>query len=800
MSEEAKATDTMELPALTAEPELTKAEQEVTPSQPAVEPAEPPSPMVDACGAGEQVEAPPGAKPAIEPTQPHTPVVEGADSPIGPASAAESAQSVEAPLPDADAVAAAAESPPAARQVFAPPPRTGSTTEVRSGQARSPEVMARWEQDMGVMHDSIRLLLCNRISEANERLSSGAAVVKARKIDFSAGDHDLRGAFAFVSAIMSLILGLASLEKDQLDTVLQRVWTANELLAEDGDWAGKKVLQGLCLLIAGVVEIMQMAFARGVWHILRSWGSLRHLESEALVFQGHESSCVRSTALLALGAFNLLTSVLPPQAMKAAGWVTGFKGGREVAEQQLRACWQEEGILAPIAGLLLAGVAVDVSSFLGELAAERKPKLEQASQVLEWAKISYPDSFFFALQDASYRSAVRDLPGSLSVMAQATGNVQNLPAFIFLAHVRVATFHACSLQWAEAAESYLAAVDVHRSVSRRAFCPTLAMNAHLCYMAGGDYEKAAEALEVAETYKTEKKKWSGVDKVSLEQMEKARRALAALSEGKEIRAVQAAEGWRPILVMSLKICVIYRGAHFMSPEGFGAFLELVRAETESCGESDPDNQVLGLWIQAEAMRQNERWDEALQLSAEVLQLAPRLSVEARKGGSLQFSALVAAYAHYAKGNVTVAKDMIAKVDLLGTDHFFRRSVDFKVTHLRRLVGMELQDTFLEVQIGGRSKRKLVADVPEGVNQVEWDFTLTDYSVSVVVAFRADGAASACEVQRLDKHDADAGPINGSYEVPGPGRLEVIIDNSFSMLRGKTLHCRTQPNPVKLRFE
>ncbi|CAE7254637.1 Ank3 [Symbiodinium natans] len=161
----------------------------------------------------------------------------------------------------------------------------------------------------------------------------------------------MRGCFTFVSALMSLLNGLASLENNQLDIVLQRVRSADEELTKDEDWPGKTVLRGLCNLVAGVVEIMQGMPSRGVWHVLRSWFWLRNLEVEALNYEGHERCCVRSTALLALGVFNLFVSMLPPTAMKAAGWATGFAGGRDVALAQLQSCWEEGGIQAPGRGV-----------------------------------------------------------------------------------------------------------------------------------------------------------------------------------------------------------------------------------------------------------------------------------------------------------------------------------------------------------------------------------------------------------------------------------------------------------------
>jgi len=677
--------------------------------------------------------------------------------------------------------------------------------------ATNPEVLARWDRDIAVINDSIGLLLCNKVAEADQRLQDGAVEIEAREMDFAAGDRDLRGGFAFVEAVFALIHGLASLQNDQLDIVLKRVWAADERLKQDGDWVGKTILRGFCLLVAGVVELMQMRIPSGTWHILRSWLWLSCLESDALNFQGHERSCVRSTALLALGVFNLLSSLLPPTAMKAATWVTGFSGGMDTAMQQLRDCWAEEGIMAPFAGLILSAAAVDLSTFLGETCVERKVKLAETRRVLDWAAKRYPDSFFFSLIEASYRSSVCDLPGALQTMEAAKSTVENLPAFVFLVNIRVATFHACQLSWSDAAEAYLAAVDVHRQVDRRAFCPTLALNAHLCFIAAGDLKRAAEALSVARSYRSEKKKWSDVDKASLQHAEQANLLMIANgsvqpdAEDKEAStATPTSEIWRPMMLLYLKICVIYRGVHFMSDDVKERFIALVRAETAACQE-DALGTALGSMILAEAMRQCERWDDALSLSSEVLRLKPELSaIQQKEYGAVPWAALVAAFAHFAKGNTYEAKESLKFLDSLPADHFFQKAVGFKSTHLHRLVGLEFKDAYLEVMVPARDKKILIADVPEGVETVEWELLLTEYSLSVEVSFQGcagadDGGGSAgILTQTTEKHQADQGPLLGSFAVPGPGRLVVTLDNSFSMMRAKTMHCRASP-PDLLKF-
>ncbi|CAE7945173.1 Ank3, partial [Symbiodinium sp. KB8] len=571
-----------------------------------------------------------------------------------------------------------------------PPP---AAAEAAAADAKA-EVHARWAKDMVAMEDSIKLMLSNRLQDAEDCLDSASADVSQRDFLFDAGDHDMRGCFTFVSALMSLLNGLASLENNQLDIVLQRVFSADEELTKDEDWPGKTVLRGLCNLVAGVVQIMQGMPSRGVWHVLRSWLWLRNLEVEALNYEGHERCCVRSTALLALGVFNLFVSMLPPTAMKAAGWATGFAGGRDVALAQLQSCWEEGGIQAPFAGLVLIGFSVDVSSFLGELRVERNKRHTTARSILDWAKTNYPSAFFFKGLESGYLAANQDLEGAIAELDEIRASVQNLPAFLFLVNVRRATFLLSQFRWRDAGDAFSEAVKVYRSVGRRALCPSLSLNSHLCYIRAGCEERAAEMLALCRSYREEKKKWSPLDRMSLRQAEAAHRqaqvnatSSSAGDEGGKPEAEPDEDevpgsdqlgntSWRPILLLYQKISCIYRGVNFMKPAAAQEFLHMVQEEAQK--HEDADGRCMALCIQAEAMRQSEDWDEALRLAGEGVALQPELTMAGLKTGSLHFCHLVLAYSHYALGRPSLAQEALTKLSSLSVgDHFFQKQVEFK---------------------------------------------------------------------------------------------------------------------------
>ena len=82
-------------------------------------------------------------------------------------------------------------------------------------------------------------------------------------------------------------------EENQLDTSLARLWEADALAARGVPWVGRKVVRGVCQLMAGTVEC----------HMAYSWLHLRALRTEALNYDGLGREVVRSSALLGLGAF-----------------------------------------------------------------------------------------------------------------------------------------------------------------------------------------------------------------------------------------------------------------------------------------------------------------------------------------------------------------------------------------------------------------------------------------------------------------------------------------------------------------
>merc|ERR1712137_166503 len=111
------------------------------------------------------------------------------------------------------------------------------------------------------------------------------------------------------------------------------------------------------------------------------------------------------------------------------------------------------------------------------------------------------------------------------------------------------------------------------------------------------------------------------------------------------------------------------------------------------------------------------------------------------------------------------------------------------------LGAEFSDTYISLSVPARRLAKLVADIPEGGLQLDWDFVLEEHTINFTAVFLT--GESQCQVEQ---HNSENGPHVGSWVTSGPGRLELIFDNSFSRMRGKNLQCRLQPTNLLLAEE
>jgi len=200
----------------------------------------------------------------------------------------------------------------------------------------------RWKEDMRCMAKGTRQLFMNDFSGAEKTFQIGMRV-RHKEADENPDVRDLRGAFALQYALVSVIKGVASLADDQLDECLVRLWEAAELAGKDSEWLGRDVVKGIVTLVGGVVQCLQHSVVKGVYNVLKSWMWIKVLQTDAVDYVGKEREVVRSCALLTLGIFNILLSLLPPHMLEAASYLSGFKGDREAGLKMLLDCWKEDG-------------------------------------------------------------------------------------------------------------------------------------------------------------------------------------------------------------------------------------------------------------------------------------------------------------------------------------------------------------------------------------------------------------------------------------------------------------------------
>jgi len=662
-----------------------------------------------------------------------------------------------------------------------PPPREAAAAAAAAGPAGGEAAgeMTPVERDIETIREGLRLLLTNKFEDADRHWNEALARTKTRK--FNPGEYDPSGPFAFVGALTALLYGLATLQNDQLTTALEKLQKADELANASKDWAGKTVIKGLCMLLMGIVQTLQGSKTQGIWLVLRSWLWLRLLEAEALNYEGPERSLVRSSALLSLGIFNLILSLLPPILTRTASWCSGLQGSRETAMEFLRLCWQEDGLLAPFAVICLVGYQVDVRTWLGEPHAEEP--FQEANRALEWAEQRFPGGIFFEGLRANYCAVNRDLVQALEYSNRLSSMAQEMPALGLVMHAKAASYAQAGLDWPEAARAFRQALEVYRKVGRRSLVPAMAANAALCHELAGEVTERDEMMDLVLEYKAreDKKTWDMPDKNAF--------AMAA----------KCKDGtWEPRMELFTLMVLRHRSTMFMSPAKIETMLGMLRTMADD-GDG-ADRKAKSILLQAEILRQSSRFEEAITASNLGLELQGKISKDMAKLGCMQYLQYIIAASQFHLGKLAEAQHALKKLDAAPRNHQLYYSILFKTTQLSRRLGVETKDTYLEVTVPSRDQIRFEAKLPEGTAEVEWDFTLDDFSISFTAYFEPEGAqgkGSKTMLQSLDQYEATVGPASGRFEPPGPGTLVLTFDNKFSMMRSKKLLVRVLPEHLIL---
>ena len=680
--------------------------------------------------------------------------------------------------------------------------------------ASDEDELARWNKAMDLMHEGIKKMFCNDFSGAEEVFLEG---MKLKRSDMEIEDEsaqeesaaldndeeedendddiidgdvlkkrDLRGAFALNYAIVSVLRGIASLSDDQLAECESRLWEAKALAEKDTNWIGRRVVVGVAQLTAGIVQVLQQKFVRGVWNILRSFQYIKSLKKKALPYKGVGAEVVRSSALYTLGNFNMIISVLPPSMMKAASWMTGFDGSREKGLQQMIQCRQEGGILAGAAGLGVLTFLLDTKTFLGDVQTPEDFKV--AREILDWASEKYPNSFVYAIVEADYWSC-QTQPEKAREIMQSFENADfliELKALRWVQAYKSGLLCLTAFDYSGAAEEFKKSFQVYREVGRRSMVPFMAIYAALCYYTAGEMESGDEMLAVVEEYKAMKKKnWGRQDQFAF-------RTLASYQEDEGGKSPS-----RSFLLLCASMCFRMRLTMWLNADGLNTLLEKIK----ECGrvvadENDDDDEVssaalvamLSL-LRSDIYIAGKRYDDAIAACEEAIAVEadalkhPKTKTE----GVVPLIVYQKAYALYLQKDVLGSKHVLTKMSSYGS-HELQKALKFKCTQLKRSIGVEITAGYEKLSVGARKDEKVAFQVTnEMCKTVQWEFSVEAHSIGYCVEFNGEVVAAS------ERVEASTGVVTGEHNVSCDGEFSITFINSFSWMRGKTVRYRVSPD-------
>ena len=116
--------------------------------------------------------------------------------------------------------------------------------------------------------------------------------------------------------------------------------------------------------------------------------------------------------------------------------------------------------------------------------------------------------------------------------------------------------------------------------------------------------------------------------------------------------------------------------------------------------------------------------------------------------------------------------------------------------------LRIQSPPPELTVGARSSEVVRVEVPfEGENEIKFVVSVLARGVGLSAKFfplkqgeeKVDKRVGTV-LRKEEKVKADDGPIRGSWTVQGPGTVEVSFDNTYSMLRSKTVKYSVEVEP------
>ena len=107
---------------------------------------------------------------------------------------------------------------------------------------------------------------------------------------------------------------------------------------------------------------------------------------------------------------------------------------------------------------------------------------------------------------------------------------------------------------------------------------------------------------------------------------------------------------------------------------------------------------------------------------------------------------------------------------------------------------ERADALNKITVSARSAQTVEADIPVGGCTIEYEVLLADKGIelSAHLLDAKDNSVKLKEnLMEMVKIKADRGLVKGSFHVPLAGTVQLVFDNSYSILRSKTLEYRVE---------
>mmetsp|Transcript_8253 Transcript_8253/g.11986 ORF Transcript_8253/g.11986 Transcript_8253/m.11986 type:complete len:698 (+) Transcript_8253:143-2236(+) len=602
---------------------------------------------------------------------------------------------------------------------------------------------------------------------------------------------DLRGAFGLQFAIVGLLRGVASMEDDQLDECLSRLWEADALAAQDTAWVGRKVVRGTCYLVAGIVECLRKQPVQGVLHMAKSWMWLRSLKSEALDYDGIGKEIVRSAALLALGGFALIISLLPDSLMTAASWTTGFEVKRSAGLEMLAICQKEGGIYAPIAALGWVSFSIDTKAFLGEQ--QTGEELKECERLFQWAAPQFPNSLFFSILEADLYAKKRDLANAIALVERSIELkcLDELKALKAMLLYKKAIYRLAGLDFKEAALSFEASQQIYKAAGRRSLGPSMAMGAAKCYLiaeGGGDeaVKSAKRMMQEVATYKEmDKSNWVGTDRSAFQQYEEYVSRFGCDSSDKS--------GQTPwcLLKLASGMTIVMRCTLWMSPDQASNFEKLL---VENGNENNPDDVALTSMCIALMCSHQDLTEAGLAHCKTGLSLSSEQGEKSEKFGTIPMLHYLVAHLTLTNGDLHIAEKELSTAEQLTTkDMVIHHYLSFKTSQLRRRIKEVIEETYEVLTIPAGKKAFLIIELQHNSTSttvpIGWDWFLQDRDIDFDASFLPKNSYGR-EIAPKTRHYVNNGPVEGTFDLSAEdkdgGILQLTFSNSYSYIRGKVV--------------